>query len=86
MRLADMDVAEQAAEAVFVAQAGVRLELDLRAGPGEPLERLSCLPRVALSLAELGCVDLDEANAVAAFPHIERVPVADAGDCCVRAA
>jgi hypothetical protein len=81
--LARGDVAQQPSVAVDVVEAGVALELDSRAPWHQPPQLRECGARVALVLAELRRVDLDEPDAFSAS-QIERVSVPDAGDNCAR--
>jgi hypothetical protein len=76
---AGMDIAEEATEAVAVVEVGIERDRDARPRPGQPFELAERVTGVALVLAELRCVDLDETDPLAAL-QIERVPVTDAGD------
>jgi hypothetical protein len=77
--LLDLHVPEQAAISVDVVEPRVVDELDVRARRRQPVQLELRLPRVALALAELGGVDLDEPNARSAS-DVERVAVADPRD------
>ena len=79
VRPLDLHVPEEPAVSVDIVEPRVVDELDVRAPRRQPLQLVLRLPRVALALAELGCVDLDEPNARSA-PDVERVAVADPRD------
>jgi hypothetical protein len=77
VHLAGDHVAQQASVAVDVVETRVALELDRSPGTRQPLELRERRAGMALALAELGRVDLDEPDALSAS-HIERVAVPDA--------
>ena len=79
VRPLDLHVPEEPAVSVDIVEPRVVDELDVRAPRRQPLQLVLRLPRVALALAELGCVDLDEPNARTAS-DVERVAVADPRD------
>ena len=79
-----MDVPEEPAVAIRVVETRIRLELDPASRSREPLELTGRLPCVALALAELGRIDLDETHTLPAA-EVEAVTVTDALDGCARA-
>ena len=84
VRLVDEDVSQEAVVAVRVVQARVPLQLDPLPRRRQTLEVLLRLARVALAVAELGRVDLEEPDAASAL-ELEGVAVADPlYGCCAR--
>ena len=83
VRVRRMDVPKQAAVAVGVVELRIRFELDPLSGRCESLELTARLARVALTVPQLGRVDLHETNA-GTGANVESVAVADSRDGCRR--